>query len=132
MIPCQQVDEPFQHLPLTRLIIIKHALINRYFQSKFNGTRFVAICVEMGLLFNKYYAMSSKLRCFKQIAKSSFNNYFLHERMQILNIYLLLLFLSIPTRIDEDIHFFEFIELFYLFYFKTPKTTAGQEFPKTL
>ena len=52
--------------------------------------------------------------------------------MQILNIYLLLLFLSIPTRIDEDIHFFEFIELFYLFYFKTPKTTARQEFPKTL
>ena len=54
MIPChtscQQDDEPFQHLPLTRLIIIKHALINRYFQSKFNGTRFVEICVEMGLL----------------------------------------------------------------------------------
>ena len=88
MIPCQQVDKPFQHLPLTRLIIIKHALINRYFQSKFNGTRFVAICLEMGLLFNKYYAMSSKLRLLQTDSKII---YFLHGSMQILNIYLLLL-----------------------------------------
>jgi hypothetical protein len=80
--------------------------MDRYFQYEFSETRFRAIYVEMNLnmLFREYYAMSVNL-CLLQTDRN------LHESMQILNIYLLVLISFNLVRNWYRYSFSEFLEL---------------------